>query len=106
MVVHFTDQNFLEQLHSAQTPVLVDFWASWCRPCQMMSPVIETLAKEYEGIMTIGKLNVEENPICTSKYNIQGIPALKIFKAGKEIGEIVGYHTKDQLVDELKKYLI
>ncbi len=102
----FTDQNFQEVLNS-DIPVLVDFWAPWCGPCQMMSPIIDKLAEEYEGKAKIGKVNVDEpsNQQLITKYGIQGIPAFKIFKGGKVVAEFVGARGEDEIKAEIDKVL-
>lgn len=102
--VKFTDQNFEEEVIKSNVPVLVDFWAPWCGPCQMMGPVIEELAKEYEGkAIKIGKLNVDENPTMAEKHGIMSIPALKVFKAGQVVNEMVGAQAKEGLKEILDK---
>ena len=102
MVKEFTNQNFEEEVLKSDVPVLVDFWAPWCGPCQMMGPVIEELAKEAGNQAKVGKLNVEENREIASQYGIMSIPAIKIFKDGKVIKEFVGVQNKETLAEELK----
>ncbi|MCD6149567.1 thioredoxin [bacterium] len=102
MVIEFTDQNFEEEVLKSDVPVLVDFWAPWCGPCQMMGPVIEELIKEMGGKAKIGKLNVEDNKDMSSQYGIMSIPAIKIFKDGKVAKEFVGVQNKETLAEELK----
>jgi thioredoxin 1 len=101
----FTDQNFDQEVIKNDKPTLVDFWAPWCGPCQMMGPVIEELAKEMEGKAKIGKLNVDENSEIAQKYGIMSIPSLKIFKGGQVVKEFTGVQGKDTLKDELNKVL-
>lgn len=101
--MEFTDQNFDQEVIKSDKPVLVDFWAPWCGPCQMMGPVIDELATEMEGKMKIGKVNVDENPEISSKYEIMSIPALKVFKGGKVVREFVGAQNKMILKSELEK---
>jgi len=101
MEVEFTDQNFDQEVLKSDKPVLVDFWAPWCGPCQMMGPIIEELAKEMEGKAKIGKMNVDENSRIASEYGIMSIPALKIFKNGKVVKEFVGAQSKDALKEAL-----
>ena len=102
MVKEFTNQNFEEEVLKSDVPVLVDFWAPWCGPCQMMGPVIEELAKEAGNQAKVGKLNVEENREIASQYGIMSIPAIKIFKDGKAAKEFVGVQNKETLAEELK----
>lgn len=89
-----TDQSFEKEVLKSDLPVLVDFWASWCGPCLMAGPIIEELAKEYEGKIKVGKLNVDENPKIAEKYGILSIPTVIIFKEGKEIKRQVGFPGK------------
>ena len=98
----FTDANFDEEVLKSDVPVLVDFWAPWCGPCQMMGPVIEDLAKEMEGKAKIGKLNVDENPEKASEYGIMSIPTLKIFKNGSIAKEMTGVQSLDFLKESLE----
>jgi len=100
-----TDQNFEEEVLKADQSVLVDFYADWCGPCRMQAPIIDELAKEFEGKVKIGKLSVEESPEMAQKYGIMSIPALKIFKQGKVVWEAVGLQQKAKLAEELKKHL-
>ena len=97
----FTDANFEEEVLKSEQPVLVDFWAQWCGPCQAMGPIIEELAEEVKATAKVGKLDVDENPKCASEYGIMSIPSLKIFKGGKVVKEFVGIQTKDKLKTEL-----
>ena len=99
----FTDQNFDQEVLKSDLPVLVDFWAPWCGPCQMMGPVIEELAKEFSGKVKIGKLNVDENGVTAQNFSIMSIPSLKVFKGGQVIKEFVGVQAKETLKSELEK---
>ena len=101
--MEFTDQNFEQEVIKSDKPALVDFWAPWCGPCQMMGPIIEELAKEMEGKVKIGKLNVDENSHTAQKYSIMSIPALIIFKDGKEVKRLIGIQSKEALREELGK---
>jgi len=103
MAMEFTDQNFEAEVIKSDKMVLVDFWAPWCGPCQMMGPIIDELAKELEGKVKIGKVNVDENQEVSSKYEIMSIPALKVFKDGKVIKDFVGVQNKMILKSELEK---
>lgn len=101
MSQHFTDSDFTSEVLQSSTPVLVDFFATWCGPCTMMAPSIDELAQEYEGRVKIGKLDVDENPQSASQYGVQSIPTLIIFKNGKEVDRMVGVKSKDVLAEKL-----
>jgi len=103
MSLEFTDKNFDQEVIKSDKTVLVDFWAPWCGPCQMMGPIIDELAKEMDGKVKIGKVNVDENPDSSSKFEVMSIPALKIFKDGKVVKELVGAQSKEALKEELEK---
>jgi len=103
MAMQFTDQNFEQEVLKSDKPVLVDFWAVWCGPCQMMGPIVEDLAKEVKDKYKVGKMNVDENQETASKYGIMSIPTLIIFKNGKEVKQLVGVQLKENLKEELKK---
>ncbi|EKD58712.1 MAG: hypothetical protein ACD_56C00064G0006 [uncultured bacterium] len=99
----FTDANFEQEVLKSEVPVLVDFWAPWCGPCQMMGPVIEELAKEMDEKAKVGKVNVDENGDVSAKFGIMSIPALKIFKGGVVVREFVGVQAKDVLKKALEE---
>ena len=100
------DQNFEEEVLKSKTPVLVDFWAPWCGPCKMQEPIIDELAKDYEGKdVKIGKLNVDEASQTASKFQIMSIPTLVIFKDGKPVEQMMGVQDKDTLTEKLDKML-
>lgn len=103
MEIEFTDQNFDQEVIQSEKPVLVDFWAPWCGPCQMMGPVIEQLAGEMGDKAKVGKLNVDENGETASKFGIMSIPALKIFKGGQVVKEFVGVQAKETLKKALEE---
>lgn len=100
MAIQFTDANFETEVLTGDKPVLVDFWAPWCGPCQIMGPVIDALAEEVRGVK-VGKLNVDENPDTASQFGIMSIPTIKVFKGGKVIKEWMGAQPKDKLKEEL-----
>lgn len=102
MALEFTDAKFEEEVLKSDKPVLVDFWAPWCGPCQMMGPVIDELSEEHEGAK-IGKLNVDENGQTAEKYNVMSIPTLIIFKEGKEARTFTGVTAKEELVKALEE---
>ncbi len=91
------DSNFDQTVLQAEIPVLVDFWASWCAPCRMVAPLIEELAKEYEGKISFAKLDVDQNAKTASKYSVMSIPTLIIFKKGQPFSHIVGFRPKAEL---------
>ncbi|NTW13912.1 MAG: thioredoxin [Candidatus Moranbacteria bacterium] len=101
MSIEFTDQNFDDEVLKGDLPVLVDFWAPWCGPCQMMGPIVDALAEEVKDVK-IGKLNVDENPEKASEFGIMSVPTLKVYKGGKEIKEMTGVQSKDSLKEALK----
>jgi len=103
MEIVFTDQNFDQEVTKSEKPVLVDFWAPWCGPCQMMGPIIEELAKEIGNKAKVGKLNVDENPVTAQNFAVMSIPTVMIFKGGKMVKQLVGVQSKDSLKEELEK---
>jgi thioredoxin 1 len=99
-----TEENFESEVLKSNVPVLVDFWAPWCGPCQMMGPIIEELAKEMEGSpVKIAKLNVDEVQTVAEKYGIMSIPAFKIFKNGEIVDEFTGARTKEEIGERINK---
>ena len=101
----FTDSNFDETVIKAGGPVLVDFWAEWCGPCKRLAPTVEALAGDYAGKLTVGKLNVDDNPNTAFKFQIRGIPALLLFKDGQVVESVVGLAPKDDLKRRIDKHL-
>jgi len=99
-----TDKNFEEEVLKAKTPVLVDFWAAWCQPCKVVSPIVDELAKDYKGKVKVGKLNVDENTVA-GNYNIMSIPTLLIFKDGKPVQSVVGARPKEDFKKVLDEVL-
>jgi thioredoxin 1 len=103
--VEVNDSSFDQMVLQSKTPVLVDFWAPWCGPCRMVAPIVEELAGEYEGKVTMVKLNVDENPQIASQYGIMSIPTLLIFKDGAPVSNIVGFRPKAELKRNLDDVL-
>ena len=101
----FTDSNFEETVIKAGGPVLVDFWAEWCGPCRRLAPTVEALAGDYAGKVTVGKLNVDDNPDTAVKFQIRGIPALLLFKGGQVVESVVGLAQKADLKKVIDKHL-
>ncbi|MDR2883532.1 MAG: thioredoxin [Deferribacteraceae bacterium] len=105
MPVVITDSNFEAEVTKSNTPVLLDFWASWCQPCRMLSPTIDALATEFDGKAKVGKVNVDENREISSDYGIMSIPTVLIFHKGELVEQFVGVQPKATYEDAIKKYL-
>jgi thioredoxin 1 len=96
---------FDDELLQADRPVLVDFWAPWCGPCRAMTPAVEAVAEQYGDQARVLKLNVDENPSMSPRFNIRGIPTLILFKDGKEADRLVGLHDREQISSLIRKYM-
>ena len=96
-----TNENFQEEVLASGMPVLVDFWATWCGPCRILSPILEELASEYEGKVKIGKVNTEDNAELAGQFGVISIPTLIIFKDGQPIDQIIGAVPKETIVSKL-----
>ncbi|MBR2338801.1 MAG: thioredoxin [Clostridia bacterium] len=97
-----TQENFEAEVLQSELPVLVDFWATWCGPCRMLAPIIEELAQEKEGVIKVGKVNVDEQPALAAQFGIVSIPTVMVFRGGEVTGTMVGYRPKADLEELLK----
>jgi thioredoxin 1 len=104
-IIEVSDADFEQTVLQSKTPVLVDFWAPWCRPCQMLTPVLNELAQEYTDKLIIAKVDIDQYPAIASKYGIMTIPNMFIFKDGKPVSNIVGFKPKPQLKQSLDAVL-
>lgn len=97
MELQLTDASFDKDVLKSTQPVLVDFWAPWCGPCRMLGPIVEEIAKEYDGKIVVGKMNTDDNPNVASKFNISAIPSMLFFKGGQVVEQMVGVHSKKDI---------
>ena len=100
--ITLTKDNFEAEVLKSDIPVVVDFWATWCGPCQMMGPIIEKFAEEFEGTYKVGKVNVDDEEELAEEYGIMSIPSIKIFKNGENVNSVVGVQSREKLLDLLK----
>ena len=100
-----TDDSFTNEVLNSELPVLVDFWAEWCGPCKMVSPIVEELSNEYNGKVKVAKLDVDSNPKTATNYGIRGIPTLLMFKDGSAVDQIVGAVPKTHIAERLDKII-
>lgn len=105
VVHHTSDTNFKKDVLEAKQPVLVDFYATWCGPCQRLSPVIESVSKSYSGKVSVFKVDVDKSPKLAERYGITSIPSIKMFKKGKLVDSTVGLLSESQLKDKIEKLL-
>jgi thioredoxin 1 len=101
MEITLTGENFKEEVLDSKLPVLVDFWATWCGPCQMMGPIVTEIAEEKNGTLKVGKLNVDEQESIAAQFNIMSIPTFILFKDGKPAAQVVGGRGKEELLKSL-----
>ena len=100
-----TDQDFDERVLKSDAPVLVDFWAEWCVPCHMVSPVVEEIGRDKGEALQVAKLNIDDNPDVTRRFGVMSIPTLMLFKDGEEIARVVGARGKDALLKEIDPHV-
>jgi thioredoxin 1 len=103
--LQLSDSTFDTEVVKADKPVLVDFWAPWCGPCRMLSPLVDELAKEYDGKIKVGKINTDDNAQVATQFRISAIPTLLFFKGGKVIDQLVGVHPKTEIKKRLDALL-
>lgn len=104
-LTHVTDSDFQQQVLDSSKPVLVDFWATWCNPCQMIAPIVEQVANEFVDTLKVVKLDVDANQRSAMNFGVQSIPTLIIFKDGKEAKRLVGFMPKERLAGEVQKVI-
>ena len=104
-VTEVTDQGFDQEILKADVPVLVDFWADWCVPCHMVSPVVEEIGQDKSAVMRVAKLNVDDNPDTARRYGVMSIPTLILFVGGEERARVVGAKPKDAILRELGEHI-
>jgi len=105
MAINVTDANFEQEVLKSDIPVLVDFWAEWCMPCNMVAPTVEAIAKEYEGRVKVCKLNVDEGPKTSATYGVMSIPTLALFKNGEIVDKVIGVLPKSELETAIKSHI-
>jgi thioredoxin 1 len=104
-VIELTDATFDEQVGAATTPFVVDFWAEWCKPCKMVAPILEEIASEQVGKVTIAKINIDENPNIAMRYSIMSIPTMLVFKDGEAVERITGARPKGYLLEQFEPHM-
>ena len=101
--VTVTQSNFKNQVLESKTPILIDFWATWCAPCRAVAPILDELAAKYKGKFLVGKVNVDDHPELAAQFGILNIPTLIFFKGGQEVDRVVGVHPKSSLDSKIQK---
>jgi thioredoxin 2 len=103
--LHVTDSTFVDLVEHSPQPVLLDLWAEWCGPCQMLAPTIDQLASELAGRVTVAKLNIDENPATAGRFRVQSIPMLLLLKSGREVDRLVGVQPKQEILRRVEAVL-
>jgi len=101
----FTDQNFNDEVIKSKLPVVIDFWATWCPPCKMIEPIVDELAKEYEGKVIVGKMDADNNPDVAAHLNVMSLPTMVFFKNGKPVKSLVGAQGKQTYKQSIEEIL-
>lgn len=104
-LIHVTDDDFAQEIEQHPGVAMVDFWATWCGPCHMVAPVVQEIAKEYDGRVKVAKLDVDENQRVAMRFNVRSIPTILFFKNGKHVDTVVGAVPKAYLVEKLARHL-
>ncbi len=104
-VIQLTDANFEEEVLNTSLPTLTDFWAAWCGPCKMISPIVEQLAEEYDGKLKVTQLDVDQSPTVATRFGVMSIPTLILFKDGEAVERLVGYMPKERLLERIKPHM-
>lgn len=104
-ISHLSDAQFAEKVIESNQPVLVDFWAEWCGPCHMIAPHVAQIADEYEGVLKVAKMDIDENPMVPGQYGIMSIPTLMLFKDGEVVARITGALPKDRMLAKITPFL-
>lgn len=104
-IIEVTDQNFAAEVASSKEPFLVDFWATWCAPCLAIAPHVESVAREFEGKLRVGKLNIDDHPHTASRFGIRSIPTLILFKDGNPTDQVIGAVSRSKLQEMINRHL-